>query len=559
MDNNLQNIKKPVKPLQGKILDVDELIKSQDIKEVISHSIYETNSTTFHPEGLFSEIIFGAVSSEERYIKKGYINLKCNLITPPIYNCIFKLKKNYISIINGTSFAYFDKKEKQFISCSAEDKNAKTGISFFIKHIYDLKFEPSKSLSKQNLIAVFEKYKKAKLLLCNKLIVIPAGLRDIRKEDKVISKEDINNIYLTILSLTQSIPEELSDNELYDPVKINIQKKIYEIYKYIINIEDGKKGNLQNKYAARNVALSTRNVLSAALLDGSDPNDSRYLKFNETYLSLYQVLKMFQPFIIFGLKEMFKFIFTKGSLKAPLINPKTYKIEYIDVNIETIDRFTTNKLENIINMFKYKFFRDSPMTVTSSSGKDYYIILAREFGDIIHLFRDIDDLKMYKDLELFKGHDVLDKKKIRPLTWVEFLYQVVMKVDLEKNHTINTRYPVVEDGSIYPSKIKVLTTVPNRRMYLFLSPKLPIREFPHYPILGNNYFETMAVHPGYLSGLGADHDGDQLSATGIWGNDSNEELSKRLETLDNLISVNLEFKKGNTTNIDRVIYNLSTI
>ena len=154
-------------PMSGKILDVDNFIKQEKIQEVTSHRIYEPNSSSFDPHGLFSEVIFGNIMSEDRFKNFGYIKLNTNIIQPLIYDILKHLKNSYIKILNGWLYAKVDPKTKQFLIVDKEDPDSSTGFNFFIKNIHDINLDPTNSDIKKEYITVFKKYQKAGLLTCN--------------------------------------------------------------------------------------------------------------------------------------------------------------------------------------------------------------------------------------------------------------------------------------------------------------------------------------------------------------------------------------------------------
>src|SRR5574343_1376865 len=92
-------------PFNVWILEADEYIRKNNIKEVTSPYIYQPSSTLLHPEGLFSEEIFGQIASVERYFRPGYIALNTKVFHPKLYLELIGLKKFYEDILTGTAYA----------------------------------------------------------------------------------------------------------------------------------------------------------------------------------------------------------------------------------------------------------------------------------------------------------------------------------------------------------------------------------------------------------------------------------------------------------------------
>lgn len=85
----------PRDPFNITILDPEEFIERKGCLPVTVHSMYEPSTSRFHPDGLFSEVIFGQVGTPERLTKRGYIDLHTTIITPHLYKQLLTLKGYY--------------------------------------------------------------------------------------------------------------------------------------------------------------------------------------------------------------------------------------------------------------------------------------------------------------------------------------------------------------------------------------------------------------------------------------------------------------------------------
>ena len=65
----------PKAPFNFWIMDVNNYIFLNGLKEVKTQLIYEPSTSNFHPEGLYSEEIFGQIGSPQRVATLGYIDL----------------------------------------------------------------------------------------------------------------------------------------------------------------------------------------------------------------------------------------------------------------------------------------------------------------------------------------------------------------------------------------------------------------------------------------------------------------------------------------------------
>lgn len=379
-------------PINISILDPNKYIKENGCLPVSSHQIYEPASTIFHPQGLFSEIIFGQVGSTERLYHRGYIELNTKIFQPEIFNIIISLKAFYHDVIAGKVYAKYDPELKDLVKCNSEEIGASTGYSFFIKNYFKLVFKQTDSLKRKDKLAILDKYKDN--LFIDKYLVLPAGVRDVKEENGRLSSEDINKFYLGLLSLSQAMPKGENDNSIFDSLRYNIQIRTVQIYNYIENLITGKGGYTMGKFSARSVALSTRNVItSPPLSDVSSPDDPKYFKADETLMPLFQVSKAFAPLMFHGLKEIFfSHIFNLDSYNVSVIDPKDYLLKYIKITEADKAIFTTTDgINKLINLFRNEDIRHKPVIIKDEQGKMYYLYLVYDLGDKIFYLRNKED------------------------------------------------------------------------------------------------------------------------------------------------------------------------
>jgi len=542
----------PKTPFNTWLMDVDEKIKTTKIREITSSSIYAASSTDFHPLGLFSEEIFGQIGTPERMERFAYIDLHTTIFQPIIFKTIISLKKIYLGIMDGTVYAKFSEEEQDLIRCDKDDPEADTGYGFFINTFPKIVFRLTGSQKRKDKIDLLNKYKD--ILTCNKLIVSPAGVRDIRQEDGMLAQEDINKHYLAIMSYAASLPKG-TNSIIYDGVRMNVQKKALDIYNYIGNILTGKKGFLQGTYGRRAIALGTRNVISASKLNMLTPYGDEGLKYDETKCPLFQTMKSMTPLIVNRLKTMaFDYIFTPGSSRVSLIDPKTKNLVYVDVDNIELDKFrTSDGIESHINRFAAVEMREKPVAIKAKDGKYYWLYLIHDLNDEIVLFRNASDLPT-------NYHGEINESAIRALTWTELMYIVTFNA-CQGKHTFITRYPVIEIRSCFPSKIHLATTTPSRKVRLIPIPDESIvKEYPEYPILGNPYQESIGLFPSRLKGLNADFDGDTVSMNVILSEEANTQVSEYLNSIESMIDTKQKLSSGASTgrdNIQFVLYNMS--
>lgn len=546
------------KPLNLRVLDVDAFVHKSHALPVTSTMILEPSSSSFNKDGLFSEEIFGQMGTEERLTRFGYINLNTQIITPPVYVNLIKLGSFFKDLMSGNVYATWNAASKMFERVVGDPENvpgADTGYSFFLSHFHELEFEETGSLARKTKIDLIKKYRN--IALCDKFLVEPAALRDVTTDSSGrLQQDDVNKLYTSLLAYASGIPPR-TQSRLYDPIRSSIQAKVVEIYEYFNNYLSGKRGFLQAYFAARRLALGTRNVIAAATYEATSPDDPQFLKVDETKIGLFQTLKGFTPPVIYWMRTLFInpiFGDDGSNLKVPLVDPKTTNLEYVEISDETRNRFVTSDgIESWINRFRNADVRSKPITIPSADGKkNYYAYMVYDDGNSVCFFRSLSDLENFLD-----SSQNLDKSKIRPLTWVEAFYIAAYLATINR-HVFVTRYPVIEDTSCYPSKIHLASTNPGRVVVLrdLVSGGMPVLQLPQYPILGNSYFDVVSVSVSRLAGLGADHDGDTVSINSVLSVEANRELAKYLASPKSMVDVQKKFITGGATDLVDLTFNV---
>jgi hypothetical protein len=493
-------------PVNIRIMDVNQFIHEKRARQVTSSMVFEPSTSIYHAEGLYSEEIFGQVGSPDRMLKFGWIDLGTRILHPKIFAILCKLKRLYKDIMSGAEYAIFDRVKNDFIRFTGdplENDQADTGYSFFMSHFHEIEFPRTGSSKRDENIEVILKYQK--ITEFDRHIVIPAGLRDIANDSSGrLIQDEINKLYNSLQMYTRAIPRG-SNSPLYDPVRWQLQSKAQEIYEYIENFLDGKRGFIQSNFARRHVAGGTRNVITAAPFLANSPEDVQLLGADDVMVGIYQTVKGLTPIAAFNLRQIFSTPIFKAetTTNVALSDPKTFELVYTRVDSPVRDKWmTTSGNEDIFNDFRNVELRRSPVMIEDITGDKYALLFVYDEGDEIALFRSIVDLE--------NGWPrPIDKKKIRPITYAEMLY-IVAEVSSNGAHCLVTRYPVIEQGSTYPGRVHVVSTTPSRAVQLvdLVSGGSFSTTLKQYPILKNAFMDAAMVHPSKMAAMGADHDGD---------------------------------------------------
>ena len=168
-------------------------------------SIFDSNKDTYSSQGLFSNEIFGEVGTELRNKRFAYIDIKLPVLHPIVYKALTQARKMYIDIISGSQYATFSYKDNDFIK--SDPIEGETGYHFFFKHYPQLLLQDTGSDRRRQTIELLNKFRDRAII--DKIIVLPAGLRDVEFEDNRPTYDEINNYYKRLISLSNNISPNL--------------------------------------------------------------------------------------------------------------------------------------------------------------------------------------------------------------------------------------------------------------------------------------------------------------------------------------------------------------
>ena len=465
---------------------------AQDLKSVRPIKvldIFQSSSRNFHPDGLFSIETFGKVGEEKRNRMFSYIDLRITVFHPIIYKALCDLKSLYGEILAGREYAIFDQESKDFIKAPALQGN--TGYAFFVKHFPELEFEKRPSPRREFNIKLLAKYKENCML--DKLIVMPAGLRDYTVDDNGKPSEDeINGLYRKVFSVA-SVMENVNSKvnvEYLDAARFSIQLAVMDIFNYIKNMLEGKSKLILGKWASRKVFNSTRNVITSYIPDSKELFDPRSASTNQTVVGLYQYLRSILPVAIKNVRDTYLTdIFTGPNTPALLVNKKTLAKEMVTVDPEYFDEWMTYEgLEKVMARYGEENLRHEPLTIG-----EHYLALIYKGKGVFKVFHDIDQLP-----------EGFDKKDVYPLTYTELLYLSVYK-DSSNTPCFVTRYPITGYGSVYPSYAYLKTTVKSEKREALGDNWEPTGSIAYeFPIFKESFHNSISPSPAHISRLGAD-------------------------------------------------------
>ena len=518
----------------------------QHIRPVTSLDIYVGATKQLHPDGLYSNETFGMVGTAVRDVRISYIDLKLPIIHPIIYESIVKSSEFYRGILSNKEFAIWNPVKKIFEKSDIVD--GATGYNFFCSHINELQIEDSGSTSRAQLIKLLELNRGR--YLTDKMVVIPAGLRDVMVEaDGRTTSDEINELYYRLLSIANTVNKASVKFAIegFDQQRISLQNKVNEIYNHIKSILEGGNGFFQRKFLSRNIFDTTRNVLSAMAIVSPRLNDPRGFDINDTAIGLFQAAKALRSKTIFGLRNGFlSECFTTPSTPSLLTDPKTKRSVRVNVNVNTFSSwFSSEGLEKILTHFREDSMRHDPIMI------DGYWLGMTYLGpdDTFAFIHSAEDLPP----------DRRKNARMTPITYAELIYAAIY-VGIRDYPLFLTRYPITGQGSIYPSNTHLKTTS-NALCLTELdtntwTPKYKEKAL-EFPVKGESFFNSMSPHPSKLKGLGGDYDGDTGSGSIAISEEAKAEWA-RIKS-DRVFYVGADNKFTNDLNTDTITFMLRNV
>ena len=501
-------------------LEPDQLAR---LPEITSPLILVPSTRTFHPEGLYSTEIFGTKGSIERMDNFAYINLKMNIIQPRFYKAMVAARSLYEDIIAGKAYALFNEDTLDFDQTTLD--KGRTGYNFFIEYFDRLEIPETGSDTRDLLIKQKNKY--ANKLLIDKLIVLPAGMRDVEvnEEGRIEEENEINGFYWSILSLSKTIPEGVYDYhpESLDNLRYRIQRKVQELYEYLFDSTfGGKRKFALGRWGYRAIRYGSRNVLGTVVNNLTELHSPDSIKPTQSTIGLYQFMKMIGPLANYHITQYLKEHIVQGNhVPFNLIDPKTLRTRAVTIPPEVYDYYLSKEgVDRFIDRFKIESLRHHPFEI-----QGYYAYLIYVDDESFMRLTSIDDLP-----------PGLNASKVRPMTLGEFIYFAMYMASTKVPRT-NTRFPVANLGGAYPSLIHLKTTMEGlSRFERNRDGEITQMRYPNLPILGMRFYDMDAPHTSHLAAQGADHDGDMEGSEALLTEESTTEVHELLQKASFYIS-----------------------
>lgn len=514
------------------------------MKPVTALDSFVGGTREFHPDGLFSTEIFGRLGTQERETRFSYIELGTTIFHPFVYKALCSLAALYKGILEGTTYAIFDPELQDFVK--ADPISGSTGFQFFYQHWRQIRPKQTGSDSRAAKIEYIKHYD---VIETRQVLVLPAAKRDIEFDDKGRPIDhEINDLYRKIIQISNTFTGKDNLDPIYNKSRLSLQQGFVEIYEYFNTlVGKGKKSYIQSKWARRAIDYGMRDVLSAPIISSAFLGGEEDIKVNDTLVGLFPTMTATMPKVQFEVtSQWLAEAFPSDGQRAYLVNPQSLRREEKEISSRTFDKWrTTEGIEKLIVGFGDRGVRNKPILI-----EGYYLALIYRDGQCVKVFESLDQLP-----------EGFNKDLVKPITYAEFFYYFSAEM-WDETPMYVTRYPITGEGSIYPSMIYAMTTLPADKL-VRLNDQWEIEKdaylYKQFPTLGEvSWFETMSPHPTRLGGLGGDHDGDTGSGNAIFSKEGKEEIKDYFGSREAYIGAGGKLRNSPfTETVERTLYALT--
>lgn len=520
--------------MKADIYNINKFVQVNNLEEVTNPILMERDGIPTR-DGLLSYEIFGR-TVEDRIETFAYINLNGHFLHPLVYKTWRRMDRKIEGVVSG--FNKVSVKNGELVP----DENGWTGLEELYNHFSELKFKRKDSVT-QNERADFLRSLDKDEAFCSKWAIIPAFYRDMqlnKSTSGVVTVHEITRMYSKILRLTRALKSDYTAlNLITNSTRTKIQNLLVELYSdYFIKEVKGKNGIFRKFVLGKSVDYSCRLVISIASFKGQRPSDMK-VDYEHVGMPLAATLTCFFPFIIKWLKDYFRNNVENIKDKFPV--KRNGQVEY--VRLTNIEKFNDEYFTKIIDSFIHSY-SDRLNTITLENDKGYDIKL-RIVGNAAPLDGNLDAST--------------DSTINRPCTWVDLLYMAAWDTTRDK-HVLVTRYPLEDYFGIFPCKFNVLSTQKTVPM------KVGSRFYPYYPDIDLNatkeqvsimFIDTLQMSNAYLSGLGADFDGDQITVRGVFSIQSNKSCHAHIYQKQNFLDISGNLKRSTEKEAIQTLYQLT--
>jgi len=332
-----------------KFIDMDKFSKS--LIPVTTSDLF-SRPNEFHPDGLYSERIFGNLESPERRQNYSYIDLYTKVIHPAALKIIIRLNRKIELFLSTSETFNLDSNGSLVL-----DPNGFTGLTKFIEIFPNIKFR-GETETRKRFIELLKRSYDEDTLFIDRIPVMPPDFRPAYQDEEgnwVVDK--INDIYQSVLRKSIQVRSSGRSGVLFDLLSYGLQLAVNEHDKYIRSRVEKKNGLIRDQMLGKRIDFSGRAVITP----GPD------LKINEVGVPFRIAVNLFEPFIIHRLLY--------SEFKKSDLEKEIKKYTKIDLSVDSIRKVIKSiKAGDKLPLKLYRIFWDATEVVM----KDRIVICKRD-------------------------------------------------------------------------------------------------------------------------------------------------------------------------------------
>ncbi len=273
------------------IIHPDIFLKENGALEPItSDQFYFGKSLNFHPQGLYSENIFGVEGSMERRQSFSWIELNCKAIHPVIYDILRKRIFQKIDLLLSGEKTFSLDDNGYLIENELGEIDGMSALMNVIDKVRFSKHEDEEG-NRNKIVDMIYYNIQHDTFFIDKLIVISPDFRpiSIREETNEITIDELSKLYQKIIRSSNQIKGV--SGSLFDILAYRIQLLIRDLYELVKVKLSKKSGMIRHLMLGKRVDFSARAVISP------QPN----LDIGQVGIPLRIACQIFEPHMLYGL------------------------------------------------------------------------------------------------------------------------------------------------------------------------------------------------------------------------------------------------------------------
>lgn len=539
-------------PFITEVMDIPKFIKRNPSTKEITNPVFFSAGGAPTPDGLLSNEIFGITKADRSGIY-GYIDLVEWFIDPSCYKALCRIDKKFISIIHATSTFSIDGQ-----GVLVPDPNGGTGIKWLKENFKKLSFfKESKSRRRDLFVTYIKKNYDLGRLFINKYLVIPAYYRDANTSGNHPGVGQINTLYNSLIVGARSLRENNDYGlSVADTTCARMQDTLKAIYDWFCGNKNdmvadpgtgmgGKMGIMRRANLSKTSDYGSRLVISAPELK-AEKVENLMVSLDKSAAPLAAVAADFLPFMKFHMRRFFENQFLNVTRVPIFINGK---VEYAPLK-NPMQVFNDDVIMKALKQFLYS---DDSRFIPIESPIDREAMGLKS--------NQVPYLAFFGTPEPEQYGESVEPITQRPLTWVDVIFIAACKSVENKTISI-TRYPYDSYFNTFYTGVNVASTRVTEPLYI------NGEYYPFYPKIrmedigkpsASKFVDTMQISNLYLNGIGGDYDGDTIVMKGSFFKETNEELTRFMNSKANFINMGCSNIRVSEKEAVQALYNLTKV